>query len=158
MTTLADISLNQVVQIDEMTLENDLKHRLQDLGMIVGSKVALVNHSGENGIVLLQNTRLALSRSLLKQILVKDLTQAQESWVSLDQLRAGERAVIVNVHGTGAVKRRLMDMGLTKGTPIKVVKLAPLGDPIELRVRGYELSLRKSESEMIVVSKEEGAD
>ena len=60
----------------------------------------------------------------------------------------------MNVHGSGSIKRRLMDMGLTKGTAVKVVKLAPLGDPIELRVRGYELSLRKSESEMVVVSKE----
>lgn len=154
MTTLADVSLNQVVQVDEMKLENDLKHRLQDLGMIVGSKVAVVNQSGENGIILLHNTRLALSQSLLKQILVKDLTEDQETWVSLDQLSAGEQGVVVNVHGTGAVKRRLMDMGLTKGTQVKVVKLAPLGDPIELRVRGYELSLRKNESEMVVVSKE----
>ena len=154
MTTLADVSLNQVVQIDEMTLENDTKHRLQDLGMIVGSKVAVVNQSGENGIVLLHNTRLALSQSLLNQIHVKNLTEDQETWVSLDQLNAGEQGIVVNVHGTGAVKRRLMDMGLTKGTQVKVVKLAPLGDPIELRVRGYELSLRKSESEMVVVSKE----
>lgn len=154
MTTLADVSLNQVVQVDEMKLENDLKHRLQDLGMIVGSKVAVVNQSGDNGIILLHNTRLALSQSLLKQIFVKDLTEDQETWVSLDQLSAGEQGVVVNVHGTGAVKRRLMDMGLTKGTQVKVVKLAPLGDPIELRVRGYELSLRKNESEMVVVSKE----
>ena len=154
MTTLADVSLNQVVQVDEMKLENDLKHRLQDLGMIVGSKVAVVNQSGDNGIILLHNTRLALSQSLLKQILVKDLTEDQETWVSLDQLSAGEQGVVVNVHGTGAVKRRLMDMGLTKGTQVKVVKLAPLGDPIELRVRGYELSLQKNESEMVVVSKE----
>lgn len=154
MTTLADVSLNQVVQVDEMKLENDLKHRLQDLGMIVGSKVAVVNQSGDNGIILLHNTRLALSQSLLKQILVKDLTEDQETWVSLDQLSAGEQGVVVNVHGTGAVKRHLMDMGLTKGTQVKVVKLAPLGDPIELRVRGYELSLRKNESEMVVVSKE----
>ena len=154
MTTLADISLNYVVQISEMPLENDLKHRLQDLGMIVGSKVAVVNHSGDNGIILLHNTRLALSQSLLKQILVKELTEDQETWVSLDQLNAGEEGVVVNVHGSGQIKRRLMDMGLTKGTAVKVVKLAPLGDPIELRVRGYELSLRKSESEMVVVSKE----
>ncbi|MBO0453143.1 MULTISPECIES: FeoA family protein [Enterococcus] len=154
MTTLADVSLNQVVQIDEMMLENDLKHRLQDLGMIVGSKVAVVNQSGDNGIILLHNTRLALSQNLLKQILVKDLTEDQETWVSLDQLSVGEQGVVVNVHGAGAVKRRLMDMGLTKGTQVKVVKLAPLGDPIELRVRGYELSLRKNESEMVVVSKE----
>ncbi|MDT2820651.1 ferrous iron transport protein A [Enterococcus devriesei] len=154
MTTLADVSLNQVVQIDEMALDNDLKHRMQDLGMIVGSKVAVVNHSGDNGIILLHNTRLALSQSLLKKILVKDLTEAQQSWISLDQLKVGEQGTVVNVHGSGAIKRRLMDMGLTKGTEIKVVKLAPLGDPMELRIRGYELSLRKNESEMIVVAKE----
>lgn len=97
---------------------------------------------------------LALSQSLLKKILVKDLTEDQQTWISLDQLKAGEQGVVVNVHGSGSIKRRLMDMGLTKGTEVKVVKLAPLGDPIELRVRGYELSLRKSESEMVVVSKE----
>ncbi|MGO3609540.1 MAG: FeoA family protein [Enterococcus sp.] len=154
MTTLADVSLNQVVQIDEMALDNDLKHRMQDLGMIVGSKVAVVNHSGDNGIILLHNTRLALSQSLLKKILVKDLTEDQQSWISLDQLKVGEQGTVVNVHGSGAIKRRLMDMGLTKGTEIKVVKLAPLGDPMELRIRGYELSLRKNESEMIVVAKE----
>ncbi|WP_313629973.1 FeoA family protein [Enterococcus devriesei] len=154
MTTLADVSLNQVVQIDEMALDNDLKHRMQDLGMIVGSKVAVVNHSGDNGIILLHNTRLALSQSLLKKILVKDLTEAHQSWISLDQLKVGEQGTVVNVHGSGAIKRRLMDMGLTKGTEIKVVKLAPLGDPMELRIRGYELSLRKNESEMIVVAKE----
>ncbi|MBM7710705.1 FeoA family protein [Enterococcus xiangfangensis] len=154
MTTLADVSLNHVVQIDEMTLENELKHRLQDLGMVVGSKIAVVNHSGDNGIILLHNTRLALSQSLLKKIFVKELTEDQQTWVSLDQLRVGEQGVIVNVHGSGSIKRRLMDMGLTKGTPIKIVKLAPLGDPIELRVRGYELSLRKSESEMVIVAKE----
>ncbi|MBU5364053.1 ferrous iron transport protein A [Enterococcus devriesei] len=154
MTTLADVSLNQVVQIDEMALDNDLKHRMQDLGMIVGSKVAVVNHSGDNGIILLHNTRLALSQSLLKKILVKDLTEAQQSWISLDQLKVGEQGTVVNVHGSGAIKRRLMDMGLTKGTEIKVVKLAPLGDPMEIRIRGYELSLRKNESEMIVVAKE----
>lgn len=154
MTTLADVSLNQVVQIDEMALDNDLKHRMQDLGMIVGSKVAVVNHSGDNGIILLHNTRLALSQSLLKKILVKDLTEDPQSWVSLDQLKVGDHGTIVNVHGSGSIKRRLMDMGLTKGTEIKVVKLAPLGDPMELRIRGYELSLRKNESEMIVVAKE----
>ncbi|MDT2828055.1 ferrous iron transport protein A [Enterococcus viikkiensis] len=154
MTTLADVSLNQVVQIDEMALDNDLKRRMQDLGMIVGSKVAVVNHSGDNGIILLHNTRLALSQSLLKKILVKELTEAQQSWISLDQLKIGEQGTVVNVHGSGAIKRRLMDMGLTKGTKIKVVKLAPLGDPMELRIRGYELSLRKNESEMIVVAKE----
>ena len=58
---------------------------------------------------------------------------------------------VVRLHGEGAVKRRIMDMGITKGTEIYVRKLAPLGDPIEITVRGYELSLRKADAEMIEV-------
>ena len=57
----------------------------------------------------------------------------------------------MKLHGEGATKRRIMDMGLTKGTEVHVRKVAPLGDPIELNVRGYELSVRKSEAEMIEV-------
>ena len=58
---------------------------------------------------------------------------------------------VVKIHGTGAVKRRIMDMGLTKGVEVYVRKVAPLGDPIELRVRGYELSIRKMDAEMVEV-------
>ncbi|GCF95170.1 ferrous iron transporter A [Enterococcus florum] len=154
MTTLAEVTLNKVVQIEGIQLSSELKRRMQDLGMIVGSKIAVVNHSGDNSIVLLHNARVALDQSLLEQILVKEVTEDQSTWISLDQLGVGETAKVVSVHGTGAVKRRLMDMGLTKGTAIKVVKLAPLGDPMEIAIRGYELSLRKSESELIIVAKE----
>ena len=58
---------------------------------------------------------------------------------------------VVKLHGEGAVKRRLMDMGLTKGTQVHIRKVAPLGDPVEVTVRGYELSLRKADAEMIEV-------
>jgi ferrous iron transport protein A len=58
---------------------------------------------------------------------------------------------VVKLHGEGAVKRRIMDMGVTKGTEIYIRKVAPLGDPIEVTVRGYELSLRKADAEMIEV-------
>lgn len=63
----------------------------------------------------------------------------------------GEKAVILKLHGEGAVRRRIMDMGLTKGTEVCVRKIAPLGDPIELTVRGYELSLRKKDAENIEI-------
>ena len=68
---------------------------------------------------------------------------------TLKDVRVGETATVVKLHGEGAVKRRIMDMGITKGTEIYVRKLAPLGDPIEVTVRGYELSLRKADAEMI---------
>lgn len=70
---------------------------------------------------------------------------------TLKETKCGETIKVVKLHGMGAVKRRLMDMGLTKGTEVYVRKVAPLGDPIEVTVRGYELSLRKADAEMIEV-------
>ena len=70
---------------------------------------------------------------------------------TLKQTKVGEGVKVVKLHGEGAVKRRIMDMGITKGTEVFVRKVAPLGDPIEVTVRGYELSLRKADAEMIEV-------
>lgn len=70
---------------------------------------------------------------------------------TLKDVKIGETATIVKLHGEGAVKRRIMDMGLTRHTPVYVKKVAPLGDPIEITVRNYELSIRKADAEMIEV-------
>lgn len=70
---------------------------------------------------------------------------------TLKQTKVGTKVRVVKLHGEGAVKRRIMDMGITKGVEIYVRKVAPLGDPIEVTVRGYELSLRKADAEMIEV-------
>ena len=63
----------------------------------------------------------------------------------------GETVTVVKLHGVGPVKRRIMDMGITKGVAIRIRKVAPLGDPVELNARGYELSLRKADAEMIEI-------
>ena len=70
---------------------------------------------------------------------------------TLRQARIGQTVKVVKLHGAGAVKRRIMDMGITRGVEVYVRKVAPLGDPVELTVRGYELSLRKADAEMIEV-------
>ncbi len=70
---------------------------------------------------------------------------------TLKEVPCGKRVRVVKLAGEGAVKRRIMDMGITKGTEVFVRKMAPLGDPIEVMVRGYELSLRKADAEMILV-------
>ena len=70
---------------------------------------------------------------------------------TLRDLSIGDTVQVVKLHGTGPVKRRIMDMGITKGTEVFVRKVAPLGDPMEVTVRGYELSLRKADTEMIEV-------
>lgn len=70
---------------------------------------------------------------------------------TLRQIGIGETVKVVKLHGEGAVKRRIMDMGVTKGVEVYVRKVAPLGDPVEITVRGYELSLRKADAEMIEI-------
>ena len=70
---------------------------------------------------------------------------------TLKEVKCGRTVRVVKLHGEGTVKRRIMDMGITKGTDIYVRKVAPLGDPVEVTVRGYELSLRKADAEMIEV-------
>jgi len=70
---------------------------------------------------------------------------------TLKDVKIGETVKVLKINGEGAVKRRIMDMGITKGTSIYVRKVAPLGDPVEITVRGYELSLRKADAEMIEV-------
>lgn len=70
---------------------------------------------------------------------------------TLKDIKIGESTKVVKLYGQGAVRRRIMDMGITKGVTLKVCKVAPLGDPIEITVRGYQLSLRKDDAEMIEV-------
>ena len=72
--------------------------------------------------------------------------------MNLKETAIGETVTVVKLHGEGAVRRRIMDMGITKGVDVKVQKVAPLGDPIEVTVRGYELSIRKANAENIEVT------
>lgn len=71
---------------------------------------------------------------------------------TLRDVKIGDTVTVQKVSGTGAVRRRIMDMGITKGTEIYVRKVAPLGDPVEITVRGYELSIRKADAEMVEVN------
>ena len=71
---------------------------------------------------------------------------------TLKEVKVGETVKVFKLNGEGAVKRRIMDMGLTKGTEVHVRKVAPLGDPVEVTVRGYELSIRKADAEMIEIA------
>ena len=72
--------------------------------------------------------------------------------MTLKEVEVGQTVTVKKLQGQGATKRRIMDMGITKGVTVKVEKVAPLGDPIELKVRGYQLSIRKADAEMIDVA------
>lgn len=71
---------------------------------------------------------------------------------TLKDARVGDTVTVAKLHGEGPIKRRIMDMGITRGTQLYVQKVAPLGDPMELRVRGYELSVRKADAEMVEIN------
>lgn len=71
---------------------------------------------------------------------------------TLKQAKVGDSVQVVKLHGEGAVKRRIMDMGITKGASVYIRKVAPLGDPVEVTVRGYELSIRKADADMIEIA------
>ena len=77
--------------------------------------------------------------------------RGESSMKTLKDAKVGETVTAARLHGEGAVKRRIMDMGITKGVEIFVRKVAPLGDPMELNVRGYELSIRKADAEMVEI-------
>ena len=79
-------------------------------------------------------------------------TRKEKQMKTLKEVKVGDTVVVSRLRGEGAVRRRIMDMGITKGTQVFVRKVAPLGDPIEVNIRGYELSLRKADAEMIEVS------
>lgn len=70
---------------------------------------------------------------------------------TLREVKVGQTVTVVKLHGEGAIRRRIMDMGITKGVSIRLRKVAPLGDPLEITVRGYELSIRKADAEMVEV-------
>lgn len=71
--------------------------------------------------------------------------------MTLKDIKVGSKCIVKKIHGEGALRRRIMDMGITKGVEIYVRKVAPLGDPIEIKVRGYELSIRKNDAELIEI-------
>ena len=126
--------------------KKDVRKHLENLGFVAGSSVTIINTLGDNVIVRVKEARVAISAEMAQKIYVWG-----EAMKTLRDVKVGESATVKKLHGEGATKRRIMDMGITKGTNIKVRKLAPLGDPLELTVRGYELSLRKADAEMIEV-------
>ena len=116
----------------------ETKKFLENLGFVAGATVTVISQIGGNPEWLFP--RKWQARSWFKEA---------EKMATLKEARIGQTVRVKKLNGEGAVKRRIMDMGITKGTEVFIRKVAPLGDPIEVTVRGYELSLRKADAEMI---------
>lgn len=133
------------------------KH-LANLGLVKGAKVQISSgNSRDSYIIQVHQARLAITKELSEQLFFEEnYENKQENYLSLDQLKIGSHAEVTKVLGRGAVKRRLMDMGVTRGVSLFIRNVAPLGDPIDIKLRGYELSLRKDEAKCILVRELEG--
>ena len=132
----------------------EVQHHLENLGFVPGSTVKVITMMGGNLIVQVKEARVAISSEMAQKIMVRSSGQEiKEEFLmkTLKSAKVGETVTVVKLHGEGAIKRRIMDMGITKGTQVYIRKVAPLGDPIEVTVRSYELSLRKADAEMVEV-------
>ena len=117
----------------------ETKKFLENLGFVTGGVVTVVSEISGNMILNVKDSRVALGKDMANKIM------------TLREVTPGSTVKVTKLTGEGPVKRRIMDMGITKGVDIFVRKVAPLGDPVEVTVRGYELSLRKADAEMIEV-------
>ncbi|WP_270335295.1 ferrous iron transport protein A [Lactococcus petauri] len=149
MKTLNTARIGQIYYVNKI-LKSEHAGKLRELGFAPDTEVVLISMDGENALLKIGQTRLALSSFYLNTILIKD-EQSNEELIPLSSLNIGQSGVVRLLEGESEIKRRLMDMGITRGTSIAVHKLAPLGDPIELHLRGYSLSLRKKDAEKIKI-------
>ena len=147
---LQDARIDVPYTVVSINLPEDSVRHLSNLGLKVGSRLELISKTKSSAIVMLKSSRF--DDSILSKI---DVSESQETveTLPLSELEVGQFAYIDNIFAVNEAKRRLMDMGLTRHTKIYLRKVAPLGDPIEISLRGYELTLRKSEAQMISVVK-----
>ena len=153
-----DAALKTPYRILGINLPKDSLLHLSNLGLAAGETIEVVTKTKNSAIIIVKGSRLAFDASILDKI---DLAPAEEDQkkIPLSELPVGHSAIVTDIFSANETKRRLMDMGITKRTRVLLRKVAPLGDPLEISLRGYELTLRKSEAQMIsVVMLEEGEE
>ena len=159
MITLTTCPLKQTYFVSDIKGDPDSRKHLQNLGFVKNARVAVMNRDKNNGVILIHNSRVALDNTILDNIALSKELIGHGNLGKLSAMKPGQTAMVLSVAvnhpkdpADAALKRRLLDMGVTRGTRIFVRKVAPLGDPMELHVRGYELTLRKNEAEKVEVS------
>ena len=145
-----DAALKTPYRILGIDLPKDSLLHLSNLGLAAGETIEVVTKTKNSAIIIVKGSRLAFDASILDKI---DLAPAEEDQkkIPLSELPVGHSAIVTDIFSANETKRRLMDMGITKRTRVLLRKVAPLGDPLEISLSGYELTLRKSEAQMISV-------
>lgn len=156
MQTLSEITRAGSFIIMAITGRPALVRHLAEMGMLAGKRVTVISplNASTGMLVYFQGQRLAISEEIAAQVVVQPLNQVSDADLEpLADLPTGSRALVGRIQGNGQLRQRLLDMGLTRGTLVHLVKVAPLGDPLELAVRGYKLSLRKADATAILVER-----
>jgi Fe2+ transport system protein FeoA len=153
---LARLNVGQSATVSSIIPTNtEVFAYLSNHNIVPGRRIRIAEKAPMDGpmTVEVRGKRVALGLPMAAMVMVKPHEEgAVVAKMTLDSLRPGEKATVKTIGGKGAIRRRLMDMGITRGVEIKAMKVSPLGDPVEYRLRGYNLSLRKSEAEMIEVA------
>ncbi|GMA69666.1 ferrous iron transporter A [Leuconostoc litchii] len=155
MEILSDLTGKGTYIIRELTCNRRLAKRLAEIGIKAGKSIEVISLSDHTAglIIYFQGQRLAMSNEIASQIKVVPVNEiANDNYKTLADMAINQPGVVVKILGSKALRKRLMDMGLTKNTVVKIERVAPLGDPIELIVRGYKLSLRKSDAQAVVLT------
>ena len=152
MLNLQEGSVGTVYYFKEVVDASTSERHLANLGFVKGAKIRIISQDKRGDlIILVKDARLAISPSVASQVMVSTESSQPIHCQTLDGVGIGAVTKVENVLGSGLLRRRLMDMGLTRGVDVMIRKVAPLGDPIEVTIRGYELTLRKAEAELVLV-------
>lgn len=147
---LETLQIGHIYIIKECLVSEDIRKHLVHLGIKPEQEIRLISKTKDNAILQIKASRIALDKALIESI-VLSAKEEEEYILNLADVPIGSTVKVINICTTGLLRRRLMDMGITKHTQLFLKKVAPLGDPLEITLRGYELTLRKSEAQMIQV-------
>lgn len=145
--------LDTPIKVVKVLADEKTKRHLESLGILVNSTLTVLSSINGGVVVAVKDGRLALDAKVASKILVAQ--KGRNMLKRLDQFLIGETGLIKKVEGEGRLRRRLLDMGVTPGANVYLRKKAPLGDPLEITIRGYELTLRKSEAELVFLEVED---
>jgi len=167
---LTTLSIGQKAHIARCNVDNSAREFLLEHGVHPGAQITVMAVSQNDLLLRVDEECISIERSLAEAIDVEissgratrrkappisksagEQQAVEVIQMPLSELRVGQRGIIVHVGGQGPIRRRMVDMGLVAGTDVKVVRKAPLGDPIEFKVKGYSLSLRKNEARNVIV-------
>ncbi|WP_461225255.1 FeoA family protein [Lacticaseibacillus suihuaensis] len=149
MQALTDVVTPGTFLIMQVTARPTLARHLAELGLRAGQRLTVIQTSKNAAgmVIFFQGQRLAVSDEIAGQVQVAPLRAVDDAaLIALADLPVGDRAVVGRIEGQGQLRQRLLDMGLTRGTLVHLIRVAPMGDPLELAVRGYKLTLRRQDA------------